>query len=125
MSLKLVIVRGYDRRKDDRDWYIGWESEDGQGVDLYLGEAALRGRTEPEVVPAECCMMGIGEANRLVWSRRKNLRLGAWCTSNKEAAVRALIACKVAISAMSHARPLKAWEQKALDAGWKPPKGRL
>lgn len=128
MDFKLVIVPGDYIQRYDPDWYIGWESDDGEGVNLYIGEGLLdvvnNSEIDPEIIAAELCMKRLAEAGK--WECRDSHYRGAWRIPSKKAAREALAACKAAIKAAASKKPpLEEWEQKALDAGWKPPKGRL
>lgn len=102
---------------------LGWDYDDGEGVNAWLGENLNHVPSgEADTDAAELAMAEI--ARRDEW-RRDGVR-GPWIAPSMSAAKKALVACRAAIrAAMSKKAPLEDWEKKALAAGWKPPKGRL
>lgn len=112
---------------------IGWDFCDGEGVNLFVGDT--RGMANcpvpddderhlwaAEVAAAKYIAEhpdAVKEAPRSPYSRAYHF------TSEKHGrAVLALAKAAVA-EVLSKKAPLADWEQKALAAGWKPPKGRL
>ena len=93
---------------------ISWFSHDGEG--LAMGEYAIakepaRDSDDWEAWAAERAAKTVPHESRersgaLVWSRTN-----------------AALAMKAIKAALKAKRPLYDWEQKALAAGWKPPKG--
>lgn len=111
------------------DWHpdrlrLGWDFDDGEGVNAWLGESLHDVPSgEADTDAAELAMAEIARRDTRHWHRKGR---SAWWTPSMSAAKKALVACRAAIrAAMSKKAPLEDWEKKALAAGWKPPKGRL
>lgn len=115
-------------------WYLVEDDELGSYVgDLGTGPHKMKaGTTEDERIDNE--VRTVDNAAYDLWknSSRKESGIyrerpmGTYFWETRSRAMVALRALKAALKAFrSKKAPLEEWEQKALAAGWKPPKGRL
>jgi hypothetical protein len=102
---------------------IGAPPDDTDEIFYYIGEAndaMLAGMAEREEDAAVAfCERFLREHPEFKQTRRRDGEGWSWPTK-----ALADTAKKAILAAMKN-RPLEDWEQKALAAGWKPPKGRL
>lgn len=101
------------------NYHLAWYLADEEDIGAYVGESHLVGK-EPDRAsqPDE---WEVWTANRIAREDpdHDEDEMGFYWES-KAAAQRVLTKINLALKAK---RPLFDWEQKALDAGWKPPKG--
>jgi hypothetical protein len=110
------------------EYFIGWDCNDGEGVNLGVGEALDSVRASPESYVDEADVMAVelAVANHCEALSMMRRWLNRWTFDSAASARKALVIAKAAqAQALSKRPPLEDWEQRALAAGWKPPKGRL
>lgn len=104
---------GYVDKKHG-EFGISWFDEDGEGLAIGEGQIwkePVRDSDDWEVWAAE------NAASTIPRERRESTGAFVWSRANSGLAMKAIKA------ALKVKRPLLEWEQKALAAGWKPPKG--
>jgi hypothetical protein len=111
---KLDIIEAHDRWNG---YAIGWfdEAEEIDG-ELHLGERAAYKDDEEHKKVSEAVRPMCDESTRdgeLTWESVSRAKKGLAVARAKLKEVR------------SEKKPLEDWELKAIEAGWKPPKGRL
>lgn len=128
MKPKLVLCGDYD----DYGWAIGWNCGDGEGINLYIGQAPhllsleeRPGNDDDDVWAAERSLAVFMQKHPGVAERAGNY--GPWVFSAKTKAQEALRWVRAEVNQVMNPKiaPLQEWEKQALAAGWKPPKGRL
>lgn len=109
MAVRLVIDEG----RGDEGYRIGWELEDGS-IELHLGPLSPMEAAELDDHAAAC------KAVELIVGQTRD---GIYYFDSKLKAQDALRAARTAVKAALAKRPMPAWAQAALAAGWRPPRG--
>jgi hypothetical protein len=112
MADKLVVV------EEKFLYYIQWELDDGDDMGAYLCQDKEDGTGDPPKERDEWEQWAASRAVRGAEGVAFDFK-GAYWESEKLARA----ALRVAKEALKQERPLPDWAQKALEAGWKPPKG--
>lgn len=112
MADKLVVAEEKYRYR------IQWEVDDGDDLGAYLCQDEMDGKGE---VPLDRDEWEHWTASRVARTTNGFFTddLGAYWESEKQART----ALRVIKEALKQERSLPDWAQKALEAGWKPPKG--
>jgi len=109
-----------DDSHDGRAIAIGWfNTDEGLEGDLHLGESFNGDGGDDDVEHGT-----VSDAVRSLADEVKGGWEFAWW-SMKTATVALSVARARLREVRSRKSPLKGWERQALEAGWKPPKGRL